>query len=1627
MLKLRRILLMTLVFMLSFSNVAFGMGTVSNAKSKVNLPTLQIQKPEHNIPERLVDPENPDEKVRIIVELTNAPTIEKATKKGVLYKELNSSDRKSLEATVTKEQVDVQSTITQEAPTIEYLENFTTVFNGFSAEVEAKYVDQIASIPGVKAVYESTEYDRPTEKPEMIYSKELVQAQRAWNEYGVKGEGMVVGIIDTGIDPSHKDMILTDNAKGIITKAKVNQLLADGTIEKGQFYTAKVPFGYNYMDGNNQILDLGPDASMHGMHVAGTVGANGNEENGGIKGVAPEAQLLALKVFGNDPGYPSTFGDIYVKAIDDAIKLGVDVLNMSLGSTAGFVDASNPEQQAVKRATDNGVLVAISAGNSDMFGSGTFYPYAENQDYALTGSPSVSYNSFGVASFENSVITAYSFDYHFDKVKSGSALYLLSNDADPMKTLAKPTAIVDAGIGNPQDFVGKDFKGKIALISRGTIDFVSKGKNAQAAGAIGVIVYNNTAGTINMASDPAIKIPYMSALQADGLKLKAALDSGKAVAVSFEGNFVETKNDKAGKMSDFTSWGPTPNLDFKPEITAPGGNIFSTLNDNKYGLMSGTSMAAPHVSGGTALILERVNKEFKLSGFNRVQLAKNLLMNTSKPVEFKKGEFVSPRRQGSGLMQLANALSTDVVVTNKATGEAKVALKEIKDNKISFTLEAKNFSKNEKKYDVKVAVQTDNITKASGVMVTVPNQIGSIVVTDDVSIKTLDKLVIPANSTKTFDVEIDISELEELKEYFTNGFFVDGFVTLTDSNEAITGNVPLTVPFFGFNGKWDEAPIFDYFAWEDMSYWGMTALADEQGNFIDGGGNFDPTRFGFSPNGDGVRDKAIPVFSLFRNAKELKVQVLDSTGKVVRTIRTAKDLTKNYILKSSYRYNTNYGWDGKINNKIAPDGDYFIQLSGVVDFEGANWQSIQFPVKVDTIAPTAEVTFDQETNKVSVSDFKDNEGGTGAEYWELYVNGKLKSSSLSVDINEFVIDTPLINKDRITVKVVDAASNFTEYKFAITSEEETTHPVIFIKSPEFHDAYDTNEVEVNGYVEDDSNIVSVTVNDEEAEFDGVNFSHTLTLEDGVKDIRVAAIDEFGNEMQITRKIFVDTQVPTISVKNNYPSSTTKDTVKVNVNIGDNFDQIRLLVNGDERFSRDLSEPYAMNGFKKDLDLDLSLVDGDNEFIFEVEDLVGHISTQTITIKKTNVVVVNPGGGGGSSYPSQPKVEEIKAETGSTIANTTVKRTTELNGTVKDSVTLIAQNVKDSINKLKEQNQDTARIIISDNEDKVDEVNVEIPKDAVNAFAEGKANLEIFTANGHIYIPQTSMKDFGKDLNFRVVPMKEEAKKNVVEERAKKDTLVQKVVGNKKVNLLGRPMEIETNMQNRSVDLTLPLPKNATQEQLDNLAIFIEHSDGTKELVQGKLVEYEKDTKGIQFTVNKFSTFTILYAEGAAKYFAQHSCDENAKATCLQVNKTTPMYVLENNRLKKVGEAVKGQNLAVKQTISPMLGLGGNIWLERTAAISYETPSKEMIAKNQLPANKRTKQMWKGLELTPGQIGKVTVLQDTVIWESIDKTTKLPRVLKKGEQYRVYRYVPGMYQIGDNQYIVQDSNVVLIKK
>ncbi|WP_419393107.1 X2-like carbohydrate binding domain-containing protein [Cytobacillus praedii] len=416
---------------------------------------------------------------------------------------------------------------------------------------------------------------------------------------------------------------------------------------------------------------------------------------------------------------------------------------------------------------------------------------------------------------------------------------------------------------------------------------------------------------------------------------------------------------------------------------------------------------------------------------------------------------------------------------------------------------------------------------------------------------------------------------------------------------------------------------------------------------------------------------------------------------------------------------------------------------------------------------------------------------------------------------------------------------------------------------------------------------------------------------------------------------------------------------------------------------------------------------------------------------------NNGGNGDSSNSGQSNQEiiTVPVDTGNignstTVMQTPITRTTESNGKITDDVILTPDRAKDTVKFVKELGQNTARIVIPDEKDKVSKVIVNVPKEATKEVKENNINLEIYTENVRIAIPQQSLKTFEDDLYFRLIPMKEESERQEVEERAKKEEIIQEAAKNQTVQVLGRPMEIETNMQSREVSLVLPLknslPADAKERQkmLDNLGIYVEHSDGTKELLRGKVVPYKNETElGLEFTVSKFSTFTIVYMEGAQAFFDGKTCGKDKAIGCVSAKKSVPLYEQVNNRLKKVDVLKSGKWDPAYEVISPMLGLGGDIWVERTDAILYETPSKEMLAKNAATGSKRIKQTWKGFEMHPGQIGKVTVLKDTVIWEKINKTKKLPRILKKGEQYRVYRYVPGMYNLGIGKYVVQDDYVI----
>ncbi|MGV2963052.1 DUF4073 domain-containing protein [Paenibacillus sp. AGC30] len=287
-------------------------------------------------------------------------------------------------------------------------------------------------------------------------------------------------------------------------------------------------------------------------------------------------------------------------------------------------------------------------------------------------------------------------------------------------------------------------------------------------------------------------------------------------------------------------------------------------------------------------------------------------------------------------------------------------------------------------------------------------------------------------------------------------------------------------------------------------------------------------------------------------------------------------------------------------------------------------------------------------------------------------------------------------------------------------------------------------------------------------------------------------------------------------------------------------------------------------------------------ISEVQTAFDRFFDQVIIINPTPTPTPTPtpstgGGSGGGSSPVTPTpapttkqeqiVVDVNGTNGTNLTKTPITRTTEINGTIKDLVKMTEAIAKESVEKAKQLNMNTARIVIPDTKDSVSETRIELPKAAVKELNDGSLKLEISTENVVISVPTNSIAGFDQDLYFRVVPLKKESERKEVEERAKKEQLIQQVAPNTNVRVLARPVEIDTNMQSREVTLTLPLRDSlptdpaARQQALDNLAVYIEHSDGTKELIQGKLVKLADNSEGIEFTVTKFSTFTLVVVDG----------------------------------------------------------------------------------------------------------------------------------------------------------------------
>ncbi|KAJ1939801.1 hypothetical protein FBU59_004001, partial [Linderina macrospora] len=528
------------------------------------------------------------------------------------------------------------SSLAKSTPKFKVDKQYSTLFNGYSVKADKNFDPaDLAGLPGVKRVWPVKIRTVPAQASSANitypYLHHATGVDAVVQNLGYTGKGLKIGIIDSGVDYNHPELGNCWKTPGCMW----------------QFGSDFVGDKYNPRD-PNPIITPGPypmDCAGHGTHVAGIIAGQGPT----VIGVAQEATMGMYRIFSCPVnGSVSSSDDLIINGIEAAYKDGVDIMSLSLGGGGWSED---PTAVACSNMVKKGVIVVAANGNEGAAGLFT------------AGSPALGRGVISVGSIDNWNNT-------------GSAIDIISSSGDKKISSSTPAnenipfvfadqvplaQVLDStnsnlGCAN----ISQDLKGKVALLKRGSCTFNVKAVNAQAAGAVGVIVYNNAPGMMSPSvTDETVTIPFVIITQDDGAYAVSALSSGNVSIKAPKGGLITVPSSTAGKMSDFSSYGPGPELDMAPYISAPGGNIYSTypLKLGGYASMSGTSMATPYISGTVAL-LKQAFPHYSVAEIARA------LVNSAKPRDDStNGKKIHPYWSGGGLVNIYDAVTARAQVS----------------------------------------------------------------------------------------------------------------------------------------------------------------------------------------------------------------------------------------------------------------------------------------------------------------------------------------------------------------------------------------------------------------------------------------------------------------------------------------------------------------------------------------------------------------------------------------------------------------------------------------------------------------------------------------------------------------------------------------------------------------------------------------------------------------------------------------------------------------------------------------------------------------------------------------------------------------------------------------------------
>ena len=1016
--SLPKVLRMSFICLL-VAALVFGIFTMPNGKvSGYNASYIQLMEnaPALDLKDYLDSsvmfqlPENvkDDEEISVIitVDVVNLMDAYEAGDKTMSFKDyaLHSDEAADIDQQISTEKAKVLAALDEKKIAYTTGDNYNTLLSGFEIRIKAgDFNDTCKTLGDGQGIIVSEVYEKC--ETELVENKVNVYGTGIFNSAGAgyDGSGMVVAVLDTGLDSNHTAFSpanFTSNKLGLTYEdvaALVGQTTASemygGLTVDDVYINNKVPFGYDYADNDPDVYST---HNNHGTHVSGVI--VGKDDT--ITGVAPNAQLVSMKIFSDV--YDSAISSWILSALEDCVVLGVDVINMSLGTACGFARESDEEimNGVYNKIREAGISMVVAASNSynSAYGSekNGNLPLTSNPDSGTVGSPSTYEGVMSVASI-NGEETPYlkhgESIIYFIEANSGAAVEQdfvdnILGDAESKEM----EYVVIPGVGRSADYTGMDVKGKIALVRRGSNTFEEKAMIAEAQGAAGIIIYNNVSGDIKMSIGDA-KLAVCSISQ----------DDGEALVAAGNGKLTISRNQTSGPfISDFSSWGPTPSLGIKPEITAHGGNILSSVTGGGYDRLSGTSMACPNLAGVTILLRQYVVENFPDIANDNVkvgEMVNKLMMSTADIALNKNGLPYAVRKQGAGLANLTNCLNTQAYITTydkngNAMDKPKLELGDdpAKSGVYEMTFSVHNFGSSALSYEIGAYVLTEGVsdTKTSAGETTVTEEayaLGGAIELVSISGGTANgkKITVEGGKDAKITVKITLTDADKayLNNSFENGMYVEGYVTL----KATSGtDINMSVPYLAYFGDWTVAPLFDLEYYETDADERDDSIAMEDKNLPDayasrpiGGvsedyvsylGSYyfiqDPEDMIISANKDYValsnQDGTIHSLrfvwaGLLRNAQKIVITITDdTTGEVIfETVDT--DVRKSYGDGGSiYPANVEIEFD-TMDYNLSNNTEYTVRLEGFLDYGDGGVETnernvFEFPLVVDFEAPT---------------------------------------------------------------------------------------------------------------------------------------------------------------------------------------------------------------------------------------------------------------------------------------------------------------------------------------------------------------------------------------------------------------------------------------------------------------------------------------------------------------------------------------------------------------------------------------------------------------------------------------------------------------------------------------------------